>query len=158
MIETATDSSQYITFRLGDELFAAPVAQVHEVLELSHITRIPRSPSHVRGMINHRGQPVPVVDLRCRFGVPPSPETVDTRIVVFETRIHGTTTLVGGLADRVHGVIGLEPRELTPPPRVAMRWRPEFVRAMRRRADEYTVVLDVDAVFAPESGAAAASN
>lgn len=61
---------EYITFKLGEELFAVNVNQVREVLEVSHITRVPTAPAHMRGVVNVRGKAIPVVDLRLRFGLP----------------------------------------------------------------------------------------
>ena len=66
-----TETRQYMTFRLGDELFAIDVAQVREVLEVSRITKVPTAPAYMRGVVNVRGQATPVVDLRLRFGLPP---------------------------------------------------------------------------------------
>src|ERR1044071_2290395 len=87
--------SSYITFKLGDELFAIDVARVREVLDLSEITRVPTAPPYMRGVVNVRGSAVPVVDLRLKFGLPPTPDTVDTRIVVIELELDGELTVVG---------------------------------------------------------------
>ena len=82
-------ATQYITFKIGDELFAIDVVSVREVLELSLITRIPDAPAHLRGMVNVRGEAIPVVDLRAKFGLPPIPDSVHTRIVVLEIEVEG---------------------------------------------------------------------
>jgi len=145
-----TETSQYITFKLGDELFAINVARVREVLEVSQITRVPTAPAYMRGVVNVRGQAIPVVDLRLRFGLPPAAETVNTRIIVMELELDGEVTVLGGLADSVHEVIELEPGNINPPPRIAMRWRTEFIQGMGRRGDEFIIILDVNAVFSSD--------
>jgi len=145
-----TETSQYITFKLGDELFAINVARVREVLEVSQITRVPSAPDYMRGVVNVRGQAIPVVDLRLRFGLPPAAETVNTRIIVMELQLDGEVTVLGGLADSVHEVIELEPGNINPPPRIAMRWRTEFIQGMGRRGDDFIIILDVNAVFSSD--------
>ncbi len=145
-----TDTRQYITFKLGDELFAIDVAQVREVLEVSQITKVPTAPDYMRGVVNVRGQATPVVDLRKRFGLPGSTETVNTRIIVMELDLDGEATVLGGLADSVHEVIELEPGSIEPPPRIAMHWRTEFIEGMGKRGDDFIIVLNVNAVFSSE--------
>jgi purine-binding chemotaxis protein CheW len=142
-----TQPAQYITFRLGDELFAINVAQVREVLDLTLITKVPSAPAFMRGVVNVRGSAIPVVDLRLRFGLPPAAETVNTRILVLEIEIEGERAVLGGIADSVHEVIELEPAQIVPPPTIAMRWRSEFIQGMGKRGDEFIILLDINAVF-----------
>ena len=145
-----TETMQYMTFKLGDELFAINVAQVREVLEVSQITRVPTAPEYMRGVVNVRGQAIPVVDLRTRFGLPKAEETVNTRIIVMELDLGGESTVLGGMADSVPEVIELEPSSIIPPPRIAMRWRTEFIQGLGRRGDEFIIIRDVDAVFSSD--------
>jgi purine-binding chemotaxis protein CheW len=145
-----TETKQYITFRLGDELFAIDVSQVREVLEISQITRVPTAPDYMRGVVNVRGQAIPVVDLRLRFGLPRAADTVHSRIIVMELNIDGEAAVLGGIADSVHEVIDLEPGNINPPPRIAMRWRTEFIQGMGKRGNEFIIILDVNAVFSSE--------
>ena len=140
-------ATQYITFRLGDELFAINVAQVREVLDLTPITKMPLAPPCMRGVVNVRGSAVPVVDLRVRFDLPPLPETVNTRILVLEMEIDGESVVLGGIADSVHEVIELEPGQIQPPPTIAMRWRNEFIQGMGKRGEEFIILLDIKTVF-----------
>ena len=147
MSTLATESSQYITFKLGDEVFAINVAQVREVLELPQITKVPSAPAYMRGVINVRGKATPVVDLRLKFGLPGAADTVNSRVVVMELELDGESTVIGGIADSVHEVIELEPGQINPPPRIAMRWRTELIQGMGRRGDEFIIILDINAVF-----------
>lgn len=145
-----TETSQYMTFKLGDELFAINVAQVREVLEVPLITRVPTAPKYMRGVVNVRGQSIPVVNLRTRFGLPPGTETVQTRIIVMELNLDGEVAVLGGMADSVHEVIELEPGNINPPPRIAMRWRSEFIQGMGKRGDDFIIILDFNSVFSSE--------
>jgi purine-binding chemotaxis protein CheW len=141
------ETAQYITFKLGDELFAINVAQVREVLELPLITKVPTAPDYMRGVVNVRGKAIPVVDLRLKFGLPSTPDTINSRIVVLELELDGETTVVGGIADSVHEVIELEADQINPPPRIAMRWRTELIQGMGKRGDEFIILLDINQVF-----------
>ena len=145
-----TNTGQYMTFKLGNEIFAISVSQVREVLEVSSITRVPSAPDYMRGVVNVRGQATPVVDLRLKFGLPEVADTVHTRIIVMELDLDGEATVLGGVADSVHEVIELEPASISPPPRIAMRWRTEFIQGMGRRGDDFIIILDVNAVFSSD--------
>jgi purine-binding chemotaxis protein CheW len=145
-----TETSQYMTFKLGNELFAINVAQVREVLEVAQSTKVPTAPRYMRGVVNVRGQATPVVDLRLKFGLLESPDTVHTRIIVMELELDGEPTVLGGIADSVHEVIELEPGSINPPPRIAMRWRTDFIQGMGKRGDDFIIILDVNAVFSSE--------
>lgn len=145
-----TETGQYMTFKLGNELFAIGVSQVREVLEVSQISRVPTAPPYMRGVTNVRGQATPVVDLRMKFGLPSVPDTLNTRIIVMELEVDGEAVVLGGVADSVHEVIELEPGSIDPPPRIAMRWRTEFIHGMGKRGDEFIIILDVNRVFSSE--------
>ena len=147
MSTTITETAQYITFKLGDELFAINVGQVREVLELPQITNVPTAPPYMRGVVNVRGKAIPVVDLRLKFGLPPAKDTVNSRIVVMELELDGEPTVVGGIADSVHEVIELEPSQINPPPRIAMRWRTELIEGMGRRGEDFIIILNITEVF-----------
>jgi purine-binding chemotaxis protein CheW len=153
MDKAIAETAQYMTFKLGDELFAINVSQVREVLELSQITKVPTAPDYMRGVVNVRGKSIPVVDLRLKFGLPKGEETVHTRIVVMELELDGEGTVIGGVADSVHEVIELESSQINPPPRIAMRWRTDLIQGMGRRGDEFIIILDINAVFSSDEQA-----
>lgn len=144
-------TGHYITFRLGEELFAINVFQVREVLDMGPVTKVPTSPGYLRGVINVRGKAIAVVDLRSRFGLPAASDTPQTRIVVLELELDGEPCVVGGVADSVHEVIEVEASQLEPPPGLASRWRSETVRGMFRRNDDFVQLLDASAVFTHEA-------
>jgi purine-binding chemotaxis protein CheW len=145
-----TETSLYLTFRLGEEVFAIDVKQVREVLDLTQITKVPRAPEFMRGVINLRGSVVPVVDLKMKFGLPKTEATVDTRIVVMEIDLDGEITILGAMADSVHEVLELEPSQIQDPPKLGTRWRSEFIRGMGKRGGEFVTIIDIDRVFSSD--------
>jgi len=147
---SSTEPALYMTFKLGNELFAIPVTHVREVLELTAITTVPGAPEYMRGLVNVRGKAIPVVDLRLRFGLPAAADTVNSRIVVMELELDGEGVIVGGLADSVQEVIEIEPSQTQPPPTIGMRWRSEFIRGVSRRGDDFLIILDIQALFASD--------
>lgn len=150
MSQNLPAAGHYITFRLGDELFAINVFQVREVLDMGPITRVPTAPTYLRGVVNVRGKAIAVVDLRARFGLPPTPDTPETRIVVLELELDGELCVVGGVADSVHEVLEIEQQQLEPPPHLASRWRSQVVRGMFRREQDFVQLLDAASVFTDE--------
>ncbi|HEY5998438.1 MAG TPA: chemotaxis protein CheW [bacterium] len=142
--------SQYLTFKLGDEVFALGIEQVREVLDFTQVTRVPRMPAFMCGVINLRGSVVPVLDLRVKFGMPGSERTVNTCIIIAEVSFGGERTLLGALADSVQEVIDLGPGQIEPPPRLGGAVRAEFIRGMGKRDEGFVIVLDADRVFSGE--------
>jgi purine-binding chemotaxis protein CheW len=149
-----TETLQYLTFKLGDEIFATEVAKVREVLDMTAIAKIPRTPDFMSGVINLRGSVVPVVDFRLCFGMTKTESTRNTCIVVVEVMVDGESTVIGALADSVEEVVDLEASQIQPPPRIGARIRTDFIKGMGMRDSGFIVILDVDRVFsAAELGA-----
>jgi purine-binding chemotaxis protein CheW len=149
-VSDITDTRQYLTFKLADEVFAIEVSKVREVLDFTAITKIPRTPDFMSGVINLRGNVVPVVDLRLCFEMSKTQKTVNTCIVVMEMSIEGEATIIGALADSVEEVIDLEPDQIQPAPRMGTQIRTEFIKGMGRRDAQFIMILDIDRVFSGE--------
>ena len=98
---TIRETATYLTFTLGEELFAVNVQNVREVLDFTAITKVPRTPDFMRGVINLRGSVVPVIDMRLKFGMSGTEATVDTCVIVMEITLDGETNVIGALADSV---------------------------------------------------------
>jgi purine-binding chemotaxis protein CheW len=145
--ETITETTQYLTFKLDDEVFAVDVAKVREILDFTPATKVPGTPDFMRGIINVRGNVVPVVDMRLKFGMSLTEKTVDTCIVVMEIAVDDDTTVLGALVDSVQEVFELEPAQIEPPPRIGTRWRTEFIKGIGKRNNELIIILDIDMVF-----------
>src|SRR5579884_3256918 len=149
-VETITETRQYLTFKLDNEVFALDVATVREVLDFTTVTKIPRTPEFMRGVINLRGSVVPVVDLRLAFGMTATEKTVNTCIVVVEVCLEGETTIMGALADSVEEVIDLEPDQIQPAPRIGTTIRTDFIRGIGKRDTDFLMILDIDRVFSAD--------
>lgn len=145
-----TETRQYLTFKLGHEVFATDVAKVREVLDLTTITSIPRTPPFMRGVINLRGSVVPVVDLRLCFDMSKTESTRNTCIVVVEVLLENEAAVIGALADSVEEVIDLEPQQIQPAPRIGTQIRTDFIKGMGKRDAQFIMILDIDKVFSAE--------
>lgn len=151
MSEPRTEEKKtYLTFTLGEETFAFPVAHVREVLDLTEVTKVPRTPDFLRGVINLRGSVVPVVDMRVKFGFPSIQDSLDTCIIVVEVDYGGERTQIGALADSVQEVFDLAGSEIEPPPAFGMRLHAGYIMGMGKRDDRFIIILDTDRVFAEE--------
>jgi len=139
--------AQYLTFTLGEEVFALGVSRVREVLDYVAVTKVPKSPDFMRGVINVRGSVVPVVDMRLKFGMSATERTVNTCIVLMEIDLDGEPTVIGALADSVQEVIDIESDQIEPPPKIGTRWRTDFIQGMGKRGDDFVILLDIDKIF-----------
>ena len=141
---------QYLTFKLGEEIFALDVSQVREILDVTTITKVPRSPGFMRGVINVRGSVVPVVDLRMKFDMAQTEKTVDTRIVVMEIALDGELTTIGTLADAVHNVMDIDTAFIEPPPKIGGKWNSDFIKGIGNHNGDFIIILNVDRIFSAQ--------
>jgi purine-binding chemotaxis protein CheW len=141
---------QYLTFKLGEEIFAVEVAKVREILDVSDITKVPQTPDFMRGVINLRGGVVPVIDLRLKLGMTQTEKTVNTCIIVMEVAIGEETTILGTLADSVQEVLDLDGVQIEAAPRIGTKLNTDFLRGMVRHNDSFIMILDIDRVFSAE--------
>jgi purine-binding chemotaxis protein CheW len=146
-VTAITETTQYLTFKLGDEVFALDIAKVREVLDFTAVTKVPRTPEFMRGVINLRGNVVPVVDMRLKFGLTRTEKTVNTCIIIVEISLDGDTTVLGALADSVQEVLDLGPGQIEPAPKIGTRLRTEFIKGMGKRDEQFIIILDIDKVF-----------
>jgi purine-binding chemotaxis protein CheW len=156
MTSEITETTQYLTFTLGEEIFAVDVAEVREILDVTTITKVPQTPDFMRGVINLRGSVVPVMDMRLLFGMTTTEQTVDTCIIVLEVSINGETIVLGALADSVQEVIDLEPEQIEPAPKVGMQLNTDFIKGMGKHNEQFIIILNIDRVFAGEEMASLA--
>ena len=147
MNETGAGAIQYLTFQLEEEVFAFDIAKVREVLDFTDVTRVPQTPEFMRGVINLRGNVVPVVDMRLKFGMPATPKTVNTCVIIVEVTVDGEALVLGAMADSVQEVLDLEQEQIEPAPRIGTRLNTEFIRGMGKRGEEFIIILDIDRVF-----------
>lgn len=149
-VSSITDTKQYLTFRIGEEDFALEVSNVREILEFTAITKVPKTPEYMRGVINLRGSVVPVLDMRLKFNLVEKKETIDTCIIVLEVDIDGEKTIIGALVDSVQEVFELDPQHIEPAPKIGTRLRTDFIKGMGKREDRFIIILNIDKVFSSE--------
>ena len=145
--EMKMEATQYLTFKLDEEVFAVDVARVREILEYTSITKVPQVPDFMRGVINLRGCVVPVVDLRLKFGMRETDRTVNTCIIVVEVQMDDETVVLGALADSVQEVIEMEPGQIEAAPHIGTRLNTDFIRGMGKVDNRFIMILDIDRVF-----------
>ena len=139
--------TQYLTFKLQEEIFALDISTVREVLDFTIITKVPKTPEFMRGVINLRGSVVPVIDLRLKFGMAVTEKTANTCIIIVEVKVDGETVILGVLADSVQEVMDLENDQIEPAPRIGTHLKTEFIKGMGKRNDQFLMILDIDKVF-----------
>ena len=146
----STTAEKYLTFSVGNERYGVKVTQVEEVLEHQRITRVPRCPAFLLGVINVRGRLIPVMDMRLRLGLEQSEVAVETRIVVM-TVLYGDEELsIGALVDGVHGVVDIEADRIEPPPRVGSSAEDIGLSGTARTDEAIFLLLDVNRLITPE--------
>jgi purine-binding chemotaxis protein CheW len=146
-IATITETTQYLTFKLDEEIFALDVAKVREILEYTTVTKVPLTPDFMRGVINLRGSVVPVIDLRLKFGMTATEQTINTCIIVAEVGMDEETILLGALADSVQEVNEMEPEQIEAAPHIGTRLNTDFIKGMGKQDGNFVMILDIDRVF-----------
>ncbi|MDR3438055.1 chemotaxis protein CheW [Telmatospirillum sp.] len=147
------DPAQYVTIGMDREIFALPVRNVREILDMQPITRLPHAPPFMAGMIDVRGMSVPTIDLRVKLGLPAVPVTESTRIVVLDLFIDGQPRPMGIIADRVIEVTSMGDQEMEAAPDVGVRWRSDYIRAIGRVNGAFVIVFDLSRLFSSEDTA-----
>jgi purine-binding chemotaxis protein CheW len=140
------ETIEYLSFQLGEELFAIEVSKVREVLEYTTITRVPGAPDFMKGVINVRGGVVPVMDLKNKLNMPESETGINTRIVVMELMINDEKIVVGSIADTVHEVMALYPGQIQAPPKLGSKLRIDFTKGILEQDDKLIIILDIERI------------
>jgi len=149
-IAEKTDASQFLTFRLAEDIFAIDVIMAKEVLDFADVTKVPQTPDYMLGVINLRGSVVPVVDMRLKFGMPETDMTRDSCIIVVEVDVEGEAVTVGALADSVQEVMDIEESQIEPPPRIGTKLNTEFIKGMGNLGEKFVIILDINKVFSAD--------
>ena len=146
-VAAITETRQYLTFKLLDEIFAVDVAKVREILEFSSITKIPQTPEYMCGVINLRGSVVPVIDMRLKFNMLKTETTVNTCIVVVEVMLDNELVVIGALADSVQEVLELGAEHIEPAPHIGTKFNTDFILGMGKIDGQFMMILNIDKTF-----------
>ncbi len=149
-IDKSQGVQTYLSFKLSEETFAINVSKVLNILELSDITKIPKAPEYMKGVINLRGAVLPVIDLRIKFGLPEKEATVDTSIIVLSIDLNGEAVLAGTLVDAVKEVLELKSEDIAPSPKIGAKYNSGFIDGMWRMNEKFIMILDIDKVFSTD--------
>ena len=136
------EALQYLTFSLGDEVFAMDIRSVREIIQYGSMTIVPLMPEFVRGVVNLRGAVVPVIDLKSRFGRPPAQMGKKTCVIIFDVGPEGDRVELGLLVDAVSEVIDIAPSSIEPPPQFGTSIAREYIHGLGKVGDEFIVILE----------------
>ncbi|MCK4981049.1 MAG: chemotaxis protein CheW [Candidatus Delongbacteria bacterium] len=140
----------FLSFTLGYEYFAANVAKVLNILEMVKITKVPKSPDYMLGVINLRGSVLPLIDLRLKFGMEQAEYTSQTCILVLDIEIDNESLHVGALVDSVQEVLQVTSENIQPSPNIGSKFKSEFIYGMTMQSEEFIMLLDMDRVFSTD--------
>ncbi len=141
------DVNSFLSFQLGGEIFASNVDRVLNILEVVRITKVPNAPIYMQGVINLRGEALPVIDTRVKFGMPAIEVTGNTCILVLEIEENGNGFQVGALVDSVLEVMEVEANIFKPVPAIGDKYKTEYIKSMLQYNEQFIMVLDIDKVF-----------
>lgn len=146
---------KYMTFQLAHEVYGLEILAVREIIGLMEITRVPRVPEFIRGVINLRGRVIPVVDLRIKFGMEPVEATEQTVIIVVQCQVGGRPLTMGVLVDLVLEVLSIDADRIEPPPDLgAASIEGQFIRGVGKAGERVIFLLDIAKVLTGADAAA----
>lgn len=145
--DSLATAGKYLTFRLADEEYGIEILKVREIIGIMSVTRVPRAPACVRGVINLRGKVIPVIDLRTVFGIPFLDYSARTCIIVVQIESEENELVIGVIVDAVSEVVDIKEEEIEPPPSFGESVPNEMFHGMAKRTDRVLIMLDIDQVF-----------
>ncbi|GAB3258676.1 chemotaxis protein CheW [Chitinimonas naiadis] len=141
------EQPQYLTFRLGGEIYALEILHIKEIIEYGGLTEVPLMPRFLRGVINLRGAVVPVIDLAVRFGRAPTEIGRRSCIVIVEVQYDDDWHDLGVIVDAVDEVLELPAEDIEPAPAFGAQLRAEFIRGMGKIDERFVIVLALEHVL-----------
>lgn len=149
---------KYLTFMLGAEGFGIPIRKVREIIGMMDITATPRTPTHIKGVINLRGQVIEVIDLRAQFGLPETARTEATCIIVVETSSRGRSTSIGLIVDCVSEVLNIADESIEDAPSFGMSVDSNFILGMAKAGQNVKVLLDIERILSTDGAGPVANS
>jgi purine-binding chemotaxis protein CheW len=139
--------AQYLTFCLSGEMYAFSILNVKEILEYGNLTQMPMMPNFIQGVINLRGEVVPVINLARRFGQAVSSITKRTCVIIIEVQSDNQHQDFGVMVDSVSEVLEIQPADIRPAPGFGARIRTDFIRGMGKLGEDFVIILAEDKVL-----------
>ncbi|MDQ3000947.1 MAG: chemotaxis protein CheW [Fibrobacterota bacterium] len=143
-------AGKYLTFNLGKEVYGIEILKVQEIIGLMPVTRVPRTPAFVRGVVNLRGKVIPVIDLRLKFGLESKEDTERTCIIVVQVALNGGSVIMGLIVDEVSEVLNVLADQIEASPSFGSKVDTDFILGMGKVAQKVVMLLDVDKVLASD--------
>lgn len=140
-------AGKYLTFRLGSELYGLEILKVQEIIGMMGVTRVPRTPEFVRGVINLRGKVIPIVELRTKFGMESVPDTERTCIIVVQVAGAAGPLIMGTIVDEVSEVMEIQQDQVEPAPSFGAAIDTAFILGMGKVGQKVAILLDADRVL-----------
>jgi purine-binding chemotaxis protein CheW len=137
----------YLTFSLGKENFAINVEQVEKILEYQPVTEVPKSPEYMLGVFNMRGEVIPMVDTRIKFGMEKTVVTSSTCVLVINIENEGETIKLGALVDSVNEVIKYYNSDILALPTVGKQNKAEFLHGVLKHNEMFILLVNADKIF-----------
>ncbi len=150
-------AGKYLAFRLSNEEYGLEILKVREIIGLMGITKVPRTPHHIRGVINLRGKVIPVLDLRLKFGMETIEDTQETCIIVVDIAHSGGTLQMGILVDAVLEVLNIQENEIEETPSFGHDVNTDFILGIGKIKNEVKILLDIDKILTSDDISAASS-
>ncbi|MBD3393987.1 MAG: chemotaxis protein CheW [Chitinivibrionales bacterium] len=148
-------AGKYLTFKLANEEYGLEILKVQTIIQMQDVTKVPRTPEWVRGVINLRGKVIPVVDLRVKFGLEASEDTEKTCIVVVQISTNGNDSVVMGIIiDEVNEVPQISASDIQETPSFGASVNTDFILGMAKLNDTVKILLDIDKVLSSSDIAA----
>jgi len=145
-----TKTNSYLSFRIDNEVYAANVTKVASILELTKIMKIPRSKEYIRGVINLRGNVLPIVDVKIKFGLEATEFTANTCILVLELQMDNKLARIGALVDSVEEVLEINESDILEPPSLGKNYRAEFIDGMYKLDNSFIMLLNMELIFSSD--------
>jgi purine-binding chemotaxis protein CheW len=146
----ANKEGKYLTFSLGAEEYGLEILKVREIIGYINVTAVPQTPHHVKGVINLRGQVIPVVDLRAKFGMETAEVTEQSCIIVVEILQSSRKCSMGIIVDRVQEVLDVAGEDIEEAPQFGASVDTSFILGMGKIGDSVKILLNIDRVLAAE--------
>lgn len=150
---TSTVAGKYLTFALAGEHYGVEILKVIEIIGVMNITRVPRCPAYMNGVINLRGKIIPVIDLRSKFGMERGTYDERTCTIIVTVHLNGQHIAIGMIVDTVLEVVEFDASKVEPPPEFGVNLDTRFILGMGRgQSDQVIILTDIDRIFAEGEG------
>lgn len=141
------DNQTYLTFKLNKELYAIDAFRVFEISEVKEITEIPGAPAYMKGVMNLRGDAIPVIDIKLKFGLHAINIEKETCIVVLHVEIEGEPLQLGVMVDSVEEVLEIKKSQILPPPSIGSKYKSKYIDGIANVGEKFIMQLNIDNVF-----------